>query len=92
MKGGNYLREESIQGRKVVSKKVSDGRKLFKGGKYTRADTIQGNIVILVHLTKLVVPWKWHLYVLSFLGFNFSRNEKILKKLSYLEVMAKLWI
>ena len=43
--GGNYLREETIQGRKLVSKKASKGRKLFKGGNYKRADTIQGNTV-----------------------------------------------
>ena len=43
--GGNYLREETIQGRKLVSKKASKGRKLFKGGNYIRADTIQGNTV-----------------------------------------------
>ena len=45
IKGGNYSREETIQGRKLVSKKASKGRKLFKGGNYIRADTIQGNTV-----------------------------------------------
>ena len=36
---------EIIQGGKLVSKKASKGRKLFKGGNYVRADTIQGNTV-----------------------------------------------
>ena len=43
--GGNYSREEIIQGRKLVSIKTSKGRKLFKGGNYIRADTIKGNTV-----------------------------------------------
>ena len=43
--GGNYLRDETIQGRKLVSKKASKGRKLFKGGKYIGEDTVQGNTV-----------------------------------------------
>ena len=45
IKGGNYSREETIQGRKAVSKGASNGRKLFKGGNYIRADTILGNTV-----------------------------------------------
>ena len=48
IEGGNYSREETIQGRKLVSKKASKGRKLFKGGNYIRADTIQGNTVVTI--------------------------------------------
>ena len=46
IEGGNCSRKETIQGRKLVSKKASKGRKLFKGGNYTWADTIQGNTVV----------------------------------------------
>ena len=42
------MREETIQGWKLVSKKASKGRKLFKGGSYIRADTIQGNTVSII--------------------------------------------
>ena len=34
-KGGNYSREDTIQ-----------GWKLFKGGNYSRAETIRGNMVV----------------------------------------------
>jgi hypothetical protein len=38
-KGGNYSREETIQ-----------GRKLFKGGNYSREETICGNTVVLIDI------------------------------------------
>ena len=42
---GNYSREETIQGRKVLIIRRFLLRKLFKGGKYSREETICGNTV-----------------------------------------------
>ena len=44
-KWGNYSKEETIQGRKLLIIRRFWLRKLFKGGNYSREETIWGNTV-----------------------------------------------
>jgi hypothetical protein len=45
---GNYSKEETNQGRKLLIIRRFWPRKLFKGGNYSRAETIRGNIGISI--------------------------------------------
>ena len=45
---GNYSKEETIQGRKLLIIRRVWPRKLFKGGNYSREETIWGNTVLVL--------------------------------------------
>jgi len=44
-KGGNYSREETIQGRKLVYKRIQKGGNYSKEERNKRQESIQGNTV-----------------------------------------------
>ena len=54
LKCGNYSREETIQGRKLLINRRFKVRQLFKGDNYSREETIRGNKVGILFLFQVL--------------------------------------